>query len=117
MFELGKTEVLRAGFWATAAAAGALSLSACGQTTPPSPKEVQSNIQYFELDHVKTPKGDPVRCVMYADGSHTTNDSHSWFSIDCDYAGVAQFPPEAFPTTPSQTPTPTTTETLPTPSR
>jgi len=114
MFEFGKTEVVRVGF-VVAAAAGALSLSACGQTTPPGPKEVASNIQYFELDHVKTPKGDPVRCVMYADGSHRTNDSHSWFSFDCDYAGIAQFPPDAFPPTLTPTPTPTTSEKLPTP--
>lgn len=115
MFEIGKSEIVRAGFLATAGVAGALALGGCGQTTPPGPKEVASNVQYFELDHVKTPQGNPVKCVMYADGSHSTNDSHSWFSFDCDYAGVAQFPPDAFPsTTPSPSPTPTS-ENLPTP--
>jgi hypothetical protein len=115
MLEFGKSETLvRASAITAAAAVGTLLLGACGQQTPPSPNQVKSSIQYFQLDNIKTPKGEPVKCIMYGDGSSRTQDSHSWFSMVCDFEGVAQFPPDAFPQTPTPTPTPTS-EKLPTP--
>ncbi|HKR81805.1 MAG TPA: hypothetical protein VJR27_02275 [Candidatus Saccharimonadales bacterium] len=107
MFETGKSELAPRSLLAAAMASGALLLSACGQTTPPTPENVQSEIQYVQLPNVKTPKGEPVKCVLYANGSRNTQDSHSWFALTCDFAGAAQFPAGQFPPAPNDlAPTP-----------
>lgn len=77
---------------AVIAAGAILPLAACGQSSPPTPSEVQQNLQYFQLPGVLTPGGQPVECVMYDSGTHNTNQSMSWFSFTCDFEGKAQFP-------------------------
>ena len=79
--------------------AGALAFSAilsgCGQTTPPSPEDINENIQFFEVDGPTAANGEPLRCVMYGDQSEVTNNSKSWFGFDCDFEGTASFPGES----------------------
>lgn len=73
---------------------GTLSLASCGQTDPPTPEQVNENIEYFELNGVTDASGDPVKCVMYGSESEVTEDSKSWFAFACDFSGTAEFPGE-----------------------
>ncbi len=73
---------------------GILGLSACGQTDPPTPAEIENNIEYFTLSGVIAANGEPVRCAMYGSESEGTQDSKSWFGFACDFEGTATFPGE-----------------------
>ncbi len=64
-----------------------------GQRDTPTPNDINQKIVYYELDDVRTPNGDKVKCFMYADASQGTNNSKSWIVTGCDFAGVASFPP------------------------
>ncbi len=79
---------------AALAGLGIMGLSACGQTDPPTPSEIASNIDYFTLNDVIAANGEPVRCVEYGSESEGTQDSKSWFGFACDFEGTATFPGE-----------------------
>lgn len=56
----------------------------CGQADPPTPEQVKSEKQFFQM---KRPDGTEMWCVMYATGTNGTQDSKSWFSFTCDWEG------------------------------
>ena len=80
---------------ALACALGLSVISACGQTDPPTPSEIESNIEYFTLTGVIAADGGPVRCAMYGSESEGSQDSKSWFGFVCDFEGTATFPNES----------------------
>lgn len=70
-----------------------ISISACaGQTSPPTPNQIDQNLQYFRLPGVIAPNHQPVECVLYDSGTNGTNQSKSWFSFTCDFDRKAWFP-------------------------
>ncbi|MCA9332626.1 hypothetical protein KDA00_02015 [Candidatus Saccharibacteria bacterium] len=96
---LESRNILRATLVAVGLGATALLASGCGQTTPPSPEQVESDAQYFTLDDVIAANGEPVHCFMYGSQSEGTNASKSWFGFACDFEGNAIFPGETTNTT------------------
>ncbi len=90
-----------------ALAVGGAVIAGCdtGQTAPPSPTQIEKNLQYFDLPGVTAKNGKPVVCVLYEAGTNGTNQSKSWFAFDCDFTGTAKFPPATEPAPPGVVPT------------
>lgn len=65
-----------------------LVLAACGQNDPPTNEQLQEVLNdpdsYFEITR---PDGSQMWCVQYGSRNSGSQQSFSWFSFTCDWAG------------------------------